>query len=314
MIKKICFVAMLAVAAMGCSEKDVELPEQETEGELVTFSVSVPGLQTKSTGNTDEKKVNSLQVIVFNKNGVYEASASGAGTSVDLTCTAGQKRMVALVNAETESGLTNYGELASRSVYLKDTGLGDLVMLGDSSLTVVASRPINLDVKYISSKVVLESVTLNLSNEQHRALPFSIKSVFLTNVAGDRKYIAESDPSTWYHSGNYDKQNTLPFLHDSLGEGYALSHGKTYETDHYFYCYPNQTGTKTRLVIETVVGGKTYYYPIIIDKILPNNQYSYNVVLTRLGADSPDASLDKGTYTVSITMKDWKTNSSTVEI
>ena len=314
MIKKICFAAMAAVAAVSCCEKDVELPEQETEGELVTFSVAVPGLQTKSVGDTDEKNVNSLQVIVFNKHGVYESSAYGRGTALSLTCTAGQKHMVALVNGNMEEGLANYDELAARSVYLKDTGLGDLVMLGDSTLTVVANKQINLDVKHLSSKIVLESVTLNFSNQQHRNLPFAIKSVFLTNVAGDRKYVAESEPSTWYHLDNYDKQNTLPFLYDSLSGGQALAHGETYDTDHYFYCYPNQTSTKTRLVIEAEIGGQIYYYPIILNKVLPNNQYSYNVVLTRLGADSPDASLDRSAYTVKITMKDWKTNSSTVEI
>ena len=314
MIKKFCFAAMAAVAAIGCCEKDVELPEYESEDELVTFSVSVPGLQTKSVGDADEKKVNNLQVIVFNKHGLYETSVSGRGTALSLTCTAGEKRMVALVNADTEEGLANYEELAGRPVYLKDAGVADLVMLGDSTLTVAANKPINLDVKYLSSKIVLESVKLDFSNQQHKDLSFTIKSVFLTNVAGDRKYIAESEPSIWFHPGNYDKQNTLPFLYDSLTAGHSLANGETYDTDHFFYCYPNLTDTNTRLVIEAEIGGQIYYYPIVLDQVLPNNQYSYNVVLTRLGADSPDASLDRSVYTLKITMKDWKANSSTVEI
>ena len=314
MLKKICFAAMAAVAVVSCCENDVELPEQVAEGELVTFSVSVPGLQTKSVGDADEKTVNSLQVVVFNKHGVYESSSYGRGNALSITCTAGQKSLVALVNTNMEEGLANYDELASRSVYLKDAGATDLVMVGDSVLTISSNRPINLDVKYLSSKIVLESVTLNFSNQQHKQVPFAIKSVFLTNVAGDRKYIAESEPTTWYHPDNYDKQNTLPFLYDSLTGGQPLADGETYDTDHYFYCYPNQTSTQTRLVIEAEIGGQIYYYPIILDEVLPNNQYSYNVQLTRLGADSPDASLDKRAYTVQITMKDWKTNSSTVKI
>lgn len=314
MIKKFCFAAMTAVAAIGCCEKNVELPEHEAEGELVTFSVSVPGLQSKSVGDADEKTVNSLQVIVFNKHGLYESSASGRGSALSLTCTAGQKRMVALVNSGVEEGVTSYEQLAARSIYLKDAGVTDLVMFGDSTLNVADNKPVNIEVKYLSSKIVLESVKLDFSLQQHENLSFAIKSVFLTNVAGDRKYIAESDPTIWFHPGNYDSQNTLPFLYDSLNDGHELDNGETYDTDHYFYCYPNQTSTKTRLVIETVIDGQTYYYPIVLDEVLPNNQYSYNVVLTRLGVDSPDASLDKGSYTVRITMKDWKTNSSTVEI
>ena len=56
MIKKICFAAMAAVAAVSCCEKDVELPEQEAEGELVTFSVAVPGLQTKASATPMRRK------------------------------------------------------------------------------------------------------------------------------------------------------------------------------------------------------------------------------------------------------------------
>ena len=314
MIKKICFAAIAAAAVISCSEKNVELPQSEGNEELVTFSVSIPGLETKSVGDVDEKKVNSLQVIVFNKYGVYESSAYGTGTSLSLTCTAGQKRMVALVNTNTEENLANYEELSDRHVYLKDMGPNDLVMLGDTLVTVAAKKPINLDVRHLSSKITLESVRLKFTNQQHKKLSFAVKAVYLTNVAGDRKYISSSTPATWYHENAYDKNNTTPFIYDFIEGGHALADGETYDTDHYFYCYPNSTATKTRLVIEAEIGGNTYYYPIVLDEVLPNNQYSYNVILTRLGIDSPDGSLDKSVYTVNVTMKDWKNNSTEVTI
>lgn len=314
MIKKICFAAMAAVAAASCCEKKVELPQYEQSEDLVTFSVSVPGAETKSVGTEDEKTVNSLQVIVFNKYGVYEASAHGTENSVELTCTAGEKRMVALVNADREQNVVDFDDLAGRSVYLKDTGIGDLVMVGDTTVTVTADKPITVDVSYISSKIVLESVALNLENQQHKDLPFVLKSVFLINVAGDRKYIADSTPSLWYHEGAYDPDNTLPFLYDQVKGGEITSGVKQYDTDHYFYCYPNETNTKTRLVIEAQIAGQTYYYPISLTKVLPNNQYSYSVVLTRFGTDRPDGELEKGAYSVTVSMKDWHKNSSVVEI
>ena len=314
MIKRIYFAAMAAVAVVGCCEKEIENPLFEESGELVTFSVSVPGTETKSTTSSNEKTINSLQVIAFNKHGVYEASAYGTQNTVELTCTAGEKTIVALVNAEKEENLVDYNDLAGRAVYLEDTGLSDLVMLGETTVTVTADSPVTVDVRYISSKVVLESVSLDLQNQQHEDLTFVVKSVFLTNVAGDRKYVVDSTPSVWYHEGEYEQDNTLPFLYDQVAAGLIESGGRQYDTDHYFYCFPNSTSKKTRLVIETQIDGQTYYYPIVIDALLPNNQYSYNVVLTRLGIDSPDGSLDEGTYGVTVSMKDWVNNSSVVEI
>ena len=313
MIRKICSAAIAAAAFISCNEKSVDLTHVEESSGLVTFSVCVPGLETKSTGGTaaDEKTINSLQVLVFNKHGVYETSAHADEGEVNITCTAGQKRMVALVNALEETGVSDYAALADRTVYLKDSDVDNLVMLGDTTVTVAADKSINIEVSYLSSKVVLESVMLELENPEHESLDFAVTSVFLTNVAGDRKYINDSTPSMWYHEGA-DLSNTLPFIYDSVTDGTLESDG--YGTDHYFYCYPNVTSRKTRLVIKTLIDNETYYYPIELDRLLPNNQYSYSVVLTRLGIDSPDGSLEEGTCGVTVSIKGWTKNSSTVVI
>jgi hypothetical protein len=186
-------------------------------------------------------------------------------------------------------------------------------MLGDTTVTVAAGKSINVQVSYLSSKVVLESVKLDLANPEHESLDFEVTSVFLTNVAGDRKYINASTPSVWFHEGG-DLSKTLPFIYDSVSGGTLEPDDSGYGTDHYFYCYPNTTSTKTRLVIETSIGEETYYYPIKLDELLPNNQYSYNVVLTRLGTDSPDGNLEEGACGVTVSIKGWTKNSSTVII
>lgn len=315
MIKKLFFAAVAAAVLVSCNEKHADLPNAEENPELVTFSVSVPGLETKSTGGgaDDEKTINSLQVFVFNQHGVYEASASATKGEVSITCTAGQKRMVALVNAEEETGVSNYAALADRPVYLEDSGVKNLVMLGETTVAVEAGKSIDIEVSYLSSKVVLESVKLDLANSEHESLDFEVTSVFLTNVAGDRKYINASTPSVWFHEGA-DLSKTLPFIYDSVSGGTLEPDGAGYGTDHYFYCYPNTTSTKTRLVIETSIGDETYYYPIKLDELLPNNQYSYNVVLTRLGTDDPNGSLEEGACGVTVSIKGWTKNSSTVII
>ena len=84
-----------------------------------------------------------------------------------------------------------------------------------------------------------------------------------------------------------------------------VSNGDSYNTEHYFYCYPNATATKTRLVIEAEVGGYTYYYPITLNAVEANTAYTYNLTITKLGSNSPDVPVADGTVNFTVTVKDW---------
>ena len=78
-----------------------------------------------------------------------------------------------------------------------------------------------------------------------------------------------------------------------------------YETPHHFYCLPNNTNTKTRLVIEALIGDRTYYYPITLEEVESNKSYSYNVTLRHLGTDSPDQPLEYGDVDFALEVTPW---------
>ena len=84
-----------------------------------------------------------------------------------------------------------------------------------------------------------------------------------------------------------------------------ITSGGNYSAGHFFYCYPNSTTTKTRLVVETQIGGYTYYYPVTLDSVTPNTAYTYNLTITRLGSDSPNEPVADGAVSVTLTVKDW---------
>jgi uncharacterized protein with FMN-binding domain len=317
MIRKFCWAAVAALAAVSCSEKDADLPQAGVDDELVTFSVSVPGVETRSVGSSadSEKTINSLQVFVFNKHGVYETSATANKGQASVTCTVGEKKIVALVNAMIVANVTTYQDLTDRTVNLKDSGVGKLAMFGETTAVVSAQTSVNVEVSYLSSKVVLESVALEFANEEHKGLDFAIESVYLLNVAGDRKLVGDHTPQVWHNQGVLDPCSTrLDFLYDDVASAPLQSGGAPYGTEHYFYCYQNPTSVKTRLVIEAKIEEELYYYPIDVDVLQPNNEYSYSVKLTRLGTDTPEGSLKEGTCSVTVSIKDWVQNSSDVTI
>ena len=308
MIKKIHFAAVVAAfAIIGCAEGQIDvLSQNEESDEIVELTVNITDDLTKTTGQEYlDNIVNDVQIFVFNRYGVYETSATGEGRSVTFSCTRGHKQIVALVNAEPETDVKNIDDLKGRTSDLANVGKGELVMVGSTEADLPESSPVSIKVARLASMVVLKSVYLDFALAQHRQLSFEISSVYMINVAGDKAYMKDNEPSIWYNKGLCDPGTTLAHLYDSVEDGTLISQGLKYETNHYFYCYPNDTATKTRLVIEALIDGNKYYYPITLDKLQSNNMYSYDVTITRLGSDSPDVPVEEAAVTYTVSLESW---------
>ena len=307
MCKKFYLAALLAALGLvGCNEKNADLPNDGDgfSGERVQLTVRIPQAGTKVTGPASDDAVGDIQVFVFNKNGAYETSSFGDGASLSLTCTTGEKQIVALVNAPKESGVKNIAELRARTADLADCSEDSIVMAGEVTKVLEASSTLTLSVERLAAKVAVDQVKTEFTLDQHKALDFKIRSIYLINVAGERAYLAGNTPDSWYNEGAYDDSNSLSFLHDDVNSD-AIKNGSSYDVEHYFYCYPNATATKTRLVVEALVGDYVYYYPVTLDRVDPNTAYTYSLTITRLGSDSPDKPVEEGTVQFNVTVKDW---------
>lgn len=303
MFQRMFYAAFAALALVGCNEKNIK-PVEVPSGDKVQLTVNLPENLTKLTGVPTDSKINDVQIFVFDRNGLYETSSHGNASTISLTCTTGEKHLVALVNAPLEESVSNLEDLRSRTSDLSSCSAGNLVMSGETPVELTASTTVTMEVTRLAAKVALESVVTAFENEVHRNLPFEVKAVYLVNVAGDRSYLKENAPTKWYNKGAYVPQSSLDFLYDAVTAGQITS-GGNYSAGHFFYCYPNSTTTKTRLVVETQIGGYTYYYPVTLDSVTPNTAYTYNLTITRLGSDSPNEPVADGAVSVTLTVKDW---------
>ena len=303
MFQRMFYAAFAALALVGCNEKNIK-PVEVPSGDKVQLTVNLPENLTKLTGVPTDSKINDVQIFVFDRNGLYETSSHGNASTISLTCTTGEKHLVALVNAPLEESVSNLEDLRSRTSDLSSCSAGNLVMSGETPVELTASTTVTMEVTRLAAKVALESVVTAFENEVHRNLPFEVKAVYLVNVAGDRSYLKENAPTKWYNKGAYMPQSSLDFLYDAVTAGQITS-GGNYSAGHFFYCYPNSTTTKTRLVVETQIGGYTYYYPVTLDSVTPNTAYAYNLTITRLGSDSPNEPVADGAVSVTLTVKDW---------
>lgn len=303
MLKKL-FVAAFAVCGLvGCSEKDVELVDVQ-RGEQVQLTVSLPQNVTKVTGTAMDAQVNNIQIFVFDKNGIYETSSHGTGSTLSLTCTTGEKKIVALANSQLEDPVDNIAQLRAKASQLSQCSESNIVMSGETTKTLAASTSITMEVQRLAAKVSVAKVTTAFDLDAHKNLDFEIKAMYLINVAGDKAYLSDNTPTTWYNKAKYISSTSLPFLYDAITDG-QLVDGSSYTKEHFFYCYPNATSTKTRLVVEAQLGGYTYYYPLTLDTVAANTSYTYNLTITRPGSDSPDEPVAEGTVNFTVTVKDW---------
>lgn len=321
MKRKMFFAAMLSLALLSCEKKGVD--ESAGVKEKVSLEVNLVTDATKVTGDggDEENAVSGYQVLIYDRSsGMLEAydNPDASTHSVDMECTTGQKDVVVLANAPDVSGLVSYNAFLKTKSKLSDNAVGHLVMEGYAAPELTASgASIDVTIKRIVSKVVLDGVTVDFEVDAYDKMDFILKKAYLTNVAADKSYLAAvGDPTLWY---NQIVQTSDPkvdgLVYDTLGD-LNIKETKQYKTRHHFYCYPNPhdkdtfsptvwSPRPTRLVIEAVLGGVLYYYPISLPPLEQNTRYYVSLQIARPGATSPEQDMDRHAVTFNIQVEKW---------
>ena len=326
-------MAFVAIASLACSkENPSEQAAQKTQ--MATLEVNVfDGITTRATSVNDANigtAERDIQVLVFNSEGdllAYGANEDSS-TKVSLSIPTGTVECYAVVNSYDDLSV-----IATKTVFLKhlshlkDNDPTRMEMLGSVTKSVVAGEnSVSIAVKRFASKVQIDKITPAFTAPAHRAMEFKLTGIYLINVNGTCPYTmvptAASESTSWYNKRKYvsgdcnhlitDKFSTHVIMQTSAGEV------TPYSTPHYLYCYPNPVTTDvstttwseriSRLVVETTLGGTTYYYSVNIPTPQCNTVYQItNMKITGLGTDTPDAVVQKGSLSVSLTVTDWST-------
>ena len=183
----------------------------------------------------------------------------------------------------------------------------------------------SIPVKRFAAKVQIDKITPAFTAPAHKAQEFKLTGIYLVNVNGSCPYTLTSTAGStdyWYNKMKYVSGDCNALISDKLSSPVTLQASADavtpYTTSHYLYCYPNPVTTDssssswsnryTRLVVETTLGGTTYYYPVNIPTPAANTLYQItNMKITGLGSNSPDKLVEKGSLSVSITVTDWST-------
>ena len=313
--------AVFASAMLLSCENELQEASVIRDLEKIPVEVSVPAVRSKVSNLSEEDKVNDLQIFVFRPDGTLDAYSAGAGRELVLECTSGEREFVALVNAPYLASIQSRTQLNSLKSDLNHNSEQGLVMSGSAVKTIgSADDNVEVPVSRLVARVSVKKVTNAFTSPGYAGIPVTLKSIYLSNVAADAYYLNAGQPSSW-HNKSGSKNDCRSLLCDD-GLDIDIAKGSSYGTPHYFYCYANPTETdssddvwsprRTRLVLETVIGNTTCYYPVTLPQIEANHTYDINEVkITRLGSDDPDEAVETGAVSVSIKVMDWETGAST---
>ena len=349
--------AIIAASLVSCNKESHSTQTPVLNGKAsVSLSLKANATRAADTeaGTEDENKVNTVDCWIFNSDGTLDAYGHYTATSCELSATAGAgKHIYAVVNAPDSynvSSILTRAEVQALTVKLGENAVGDFQMFGYKTQALVSGdNAISLPVSRAVARVKIDKITRDFVSEALKGQDMKIVDIYMENVVGEvgfnasdeaagiasfSKYMAGAD-NTWYNKYasaegevSIDETSFKSLIGAGLASPVSLANGSegAYATSHSFYVMPNDTDVDnatelpswTKLVIETKLGGKTYYYAIpIIEResypegafsegILANHTYNIkNLVLTRPGSEDPNTPVSIANANFTIEVQPW---------
>ena len=304
--------ALAALTLLSCERENIN-----AESNTIKVTVSIQGTaptRATSVSYSDEAKVESLQVYVFNNGKLEDYQNAGAAMTAQLTATSGLRTVWALVNAPTIKDLTTENELKAKVSRLADNDIDAFVMVGSTSQELKDRLTISITVKRFVSRVSIKKISTDFQ-EALSSQTVSIDGIYLINVAADNTYAADGTPNTWVNQLKHKDNDYDALLYDKVSA--TVSNKKAYEEEHVFYPYPNPTSQDTYdstwaprhtiLVVEVTLQNKKGYYPVVLPILESNKTYVIDEMIIRhLPNDDPYKPLETGDASVQITVNEWE--------
>ena len=317
-------MAATLILAAACNQLQTVEDEKVIAGsnDRVTVTVNVNGgVSTRSTTVPDgsETAVTDIQLFAFNSDGSIDSYAKGSNSSMDISVTTGTKDFVALVNCpDLGATVKDKTSLMGTVSLLGNNSAGHFEMIGEAGGKSVSGKTsLDITVKRIVSKVVIQKISTDFSSPYLASLPFKVTGIFLSNVVASNVYSLDASSFEWVNKSEMNSShNAKTLTQDSVDA--VVNSTTPYSTQHTFYCYPNPTATDsdsgtwseryTRLVVQTTLGGTVGYYSIKIPNIGSNKIYTITELkVTRRGSVQPYEDITVANAQFKIEVSEWET-------
>jgi len=320
-------LASLTLTTISC-QKDLPDNSGNQPQERVPLKVNVNSdIRTKATLNeTGESTINKIEIFVFNSDTEGRLDVYGSftdQTDMTLNCTTGDKDIYALVNgaigATTLKSIDTKEKFLATTTLLQDNEQTNFVMIGSKSESISAATQVEVPVSRIVSRIGIGKIKTDFTAPAYKNMEFIVKKIYVLNAVNSTDLGLSQSPT----ADNFFNFKRATGQCDALlayKTEFSLENGGSKDVDQYFYTLPNPTTDDcqdstnsarfTRLVIETTLGGTTYYYPISIigsdGKLSANQSFMIkSLTITRPGSLSPDEPFEIAASALTLDITSW---------
>ena len=319
-MKQITTYMMILTAALlllcGCNDL------KPCEGGLHKVIISLNGtsVATRAIGVTaeEEMRINSVQLYIFGTEGTFINRITGTGSDYEVILPSGQCTFCCFVNSpELPVAPSSAEELLMCESHLRNNGIGSFQMTGTLTAEIDSDMELEIVVHRMIAKVEC-MIKTEFGNSYLAGKPFTIRRIYLTNVAGKNNYALTAmpgDEDLWYNKMEYQQSSCDNLICSGLIDK-RMADRDSVAIDESLYPYPNSSidcfdrtlwsARKTRLVIEATLGETLWYYPVTIEKIVANTHYLYDITITREGVSHPeDPLIEPGSIKTAVKISEW---------
>lgn len=284
--------------------------------------------------NTDNDMFGTLDIFVFNDDELKRLdcyqSINGPieDGSVSVASQTGKKLLMACANTHYPKDdwlwVKSAASLMDFKVNIEDETLeypsmsvSRKYVAGDGQ-TVIKG----LEMSRISSEIVLRSISCDFKGRPYEGEKLTNAAVYLTNVCATYPiWGGQAYPERFINMGRLNEEDMSRLKDPGLiYAGINEPVGKVpYAADIHFRCYPNLSSAEgpgsvfTRLVIQGDISGKTWFWPININRgsdgthegIGRNMKYIYDIRITRKGSADPDTAVSTESISINTTINEW---------
>ncbi|MCQ2142859.1 MAG: hypothetical protein MJY56_02190 [Bacteroidales bacterium] len=284
------------------------------------------GMTTKQEGNGDR----AAYVFVFEDDRYGRLDTwqrVSAGGLVTLAATGGPKKVAAVSGAALDEDnwywIESWDNMMARKISLAEESSDNMVRSGKCSMSGDVDKKGSIYMKPCCAKVRLRTLCVDFLGRPYENSTLENPRVYLINVNGEAAIFDEGPvvPGCYLNFSRLERNDLESMKDPSLIYKELPSDLGVLpqEVRADFYCYPNSIAEEslgrsfTRLVIEGMVDGRTYYWPINITGIERDRCYSFDVAITRTGSDDPDVPVTFGEVRVNSTVEDWEKTDDKIE-
>lgn len=286
-----------------------------------------------TTKSIDYGTVRETDIFVFNDDALgrlesYQRTAVDpeGEYAVDIASAKGRKRVVMIANSNRDrtawNGIRSYEGLQKATARLQDEDMSFPTMYGETVFTAGDGNPHRITLRPIVSEIHLRTLRCDFSGTEYEYEKMKNVRVYLTNINSECRIMQENvfRPISTVNTGGLSHEDMGTFRHPEIiyaETGTDIGYG-IFDSAIRLYCYPNESteetpGTPfTRLVIEGEICGRTWYYPISINRkdgncgIGRNCSYIYNITIRRAGSSDPDCPVGAEAITADCQIIPWE--------